>query len=147
MDIKVKDQIFYRVDSQLAALLTTAFPTVFERFEAKPNTLGVQGDAPLARVTESAETTKWGIWRAPVTGKPAIQGKNFRTTMYFDGDPNRASTFNVGGKFPPPEVIEAYRAAYNAGDVHNSAEGAAEKRRREADDIYAQGGGIMPVKE
>jgi hypothetical protein len=111
MDIKVKDQIFYRVDSQLAAILTTAFPTVFERFEAKPNTLGVQGDAPLARVTASTETT-FGIWRAPLTGKPAIQGKNFRTTMYFEGDPSRASTFNVGGKTPPPEVIEAYRAAF-----------------------------------
>jgi hypothetical protein len=146
-DIRVKStgKEFRRIDNGTAQLLEEMFPEALERIN-NANTLGTAGDAPLARVTASMET-EWGIWRAPVTGKPAIQGKNFRTTMYFDGDPNRASAFNVGGKFPPPEVIEAYRAAYIVGDAYNSAEGAAEKRRREADEIYAQGGGILPVKE
>ena len=147
MNIRVTStgKIFYRVDPTLAGLLCEALPSVFEPANIAPNTLGVQGDAALARVTAPMETT-FGIWTSP-TGTPAIQGKNFRTVMYFDGDPNSAQLFTVGGKTPPLEVIEAYRRIYNAGDVHARAEGESEKRRREADDIYVQGGAIRPVTE
>jgi hypothetical protein len=108
MDIKVKDQIFYRVDSQLAALLTTAFPTVFERVETQPRKLSCDA-ASQTIVTQAVPV--WGLFKAPLSGIPAIQCDYMRSVQYYSGKPENAHTFKVGKSTPPGDLIHAYAAA------------------------------------
>jgi hypothetical protein len=110
MDIKVKDQVFHRVDSQLAAILTTAFPTVFEVVEpAKPRQF--MADAASQTIVNRAEPV-WGIFTGAITGRPAIQCDYMRSVQYFSGKPENAHTFKVGNFTPPENVIRAYTAAW-----------------------------------
>lgn len=110
MNIKVKDQIFYRVDSQLAAILTTAFPTVFEVAEnTAPRKLSCDA-ASQTIVTQPVPV--WGLFKAPLSGIPAIQCDFMRSVQYYSGKPENAHTFVVAGKTPPEEVIRAYAAAW-----------------------------------
>src|SRR5579863_5492415 len=110
MDIKVKDQIFYRVDSQLAALLTTAFPTVFERLETQP-ARKLSCDAASQTIVNRAEPV-WGIFTGPTSGRPSIQCDYARGVYYYDGAPEKAHEFKVGHFTPPEEVIRAYAARF-----------------------------------
>jgi hypothetical protein len=109
MDIKVKDQIFHRVDSQLAAILTTAFPTVFEVVEpAKPRQF--MADAASQTIVNRAAPV-WGLFKGPTTGRPAIQCDYMRSVNYYDGAPEKAHEFKVGHFTPPEDLIRAYAAA------------------------------------
>src|SRR5271169_2788360 len=102
MDIKVKDQIFYRVDSQLAAILTTAFPTVFERVETAPRKLPCDA-ASQTIVTQAVPV--WGLFKAPMSGVPAIQCDYMRSIQYYSGKPENAHKFKVGNSAPPEDLI------------------------------------------
>lgn len=113
MDIKVKDQIFYRVDSQLAAILTTAFPTVFERVDSTLQ------PAPRARVQPPGTTVQFGLRETPTTGEWYIFATDNRTILQFRGTTAQLSEhdFWLCGKANkcPPELVLAYRdkrAAY-----------------------------------
>jgi hypothetical protein len=83
---------------------------VLELIEDTPVRRGhMDNAASQAIVTQPVPV--WGIFKAPLSGQPAIQCDYMRSVQYYTGKPENAHTFVVGKASPPAEVIQAYAAA------------------------------------
>lgn len=104
MDIRLtkSGRIFYHIQSELAALLCEALPSVFERVER-----------PAYAAPALPLESEWGIVTLPASGKPALQHKRGAQVDLFDGQPDKAAAaFKSAGYAVPPEIVAQYRVAH-----------------------------------
>lgn len=112
MDIRLtkNNEVFYRIDSQIGALLIAALPSVFERVDAPAPT-------PIAANAASAKnpnytTPQWGAGLSE-TGYPTITLQTGRTELFYNGPPEEATQhFKRSGFEVPAEIVRAYSAVY-----------------------------------
>ena len=122
MDILVTsiNKVFFKIDSQIGALLCAAFPEAFKKAgDSEPlpaqaderkalRGLGTQlmgSDAPVPHVA----APQWGIVDLP-SGYPAIRFAFRNETLHYDGTPENAN--KAFQQEIPAEVLAAYKKAW-----------------------------------
>jgi hypothetical protein len=113
MDIRLtkNNEVFYRIDPQIGALLIAALPSVFERVDApapKPHS----ANAASAKIPNYNEP-QWGAGLS-ATGYPTITLLFGRTELFYSGDPAGAvENFKRSGFDLPENVRRDYQSLYS----------------------------------
>lgn len=102
-------EIFYKIDSQIAALLVNALPTVFERVHDKPKT-----PPPVS------QEARFYVGKNFRTDKVQLMFQQGAEEQWYDGPAEHAHRA-FGKRQVPPAVIEEYKLALAQEEKNNAA--------------------------
>lgn len=134
---------FRRIDEGTAKLLEELFPENLERINPLPQRPATANAASAA--ISNPQKPIWGIFTAPLSGNVSIKCSFLRGEHFYDGPPERAAAFSVGGHVCPLEVVDAYARVKAQPPALSEYTQLRDENAREA--IYFKGGGVRPKAE